>query len=98
MNTEAPLQVPKSAVALLTVWVVLVGWIGLRGTEVWAAERPSSAFTVSIDQPLSQRPISPLICGNLIELGLGRQSEGMRVQMLYNGSFEDIPFFKSTFL
>jgi len=31
MNTEAPLQVPKSAVALLTVWVVLVGWIGLRG-------------------------------------------------------------------
>lgn len=52
---------------------------------------------MSIDQPLSQRPISPLICGNLIELGLGRQSEGMRVQMLYNGSFEDIPFFKSTF-
>lgn len=68
------------------------------GTEVWAAERPSSAFTVSIDQPLSQRPISPLTCGNLIELGLGRQSDGMRALILYNGSFEDISPFKSTFL
>jgi hypothetical protein len=53
---------------------------------------------VSIDQPLSQRPISPLTCGNLIELGLGRQSDGMRALILYNGSFEDISPFKSTFL
>lgn len=60
-------------------------------------QRNPEPFSVHADKLLSVRPISPLIYGNFIELGLGRQSDGMRAQMLFNSSFEDIPPFKPAF-
>jgi hypothetical protein len=36
-------------------------------------------------------PVSDLLYGNFIELGFGRQIEGMRAEMFYNRSFEEIP-------
>jgi len=38
----------------------------------------------------AQRPASPMICGNFIESGFGRQVEGMWAEMLFNRSFESI--------
>lgn len=44
---------------------------------------------------LNAKPVSRFIYGNFIELGFGRQIEGLWNQKLYNASFEDIPPFKS---
>lgn len=38
-----------------------------------------------------QRPASPMVCGNFMESGFGRQVEGMWAEMLFNRSFEAIP-------
>lgn len=40
------------------------------------------------NEELHERPISPLLCGNFIELGYGIQTEPMWGEMLFNGSFE----------
>lgn len=49
------------------------------------------SFTVYPGKVLSDRPISSLIYGNFLELGFGRQGDGMWAQMLFNRSFEQIP-------
>ena len=52
---------------------------------------PPVVFRVDAHRLLSSRPISKLIYGNFIELGLARQADGMWGQMLYNRSFENLP-------
>ena len=44
-----------------------------------------------ISQIAVAEPVSDLLYGNFIELGFGRQIEGMRAEMFYNRSFEEIP-------
>ncbi len=39
----------------------------------------------------SKQPISPLIYGNFLEMGFGRQVEGLWGEMLFNRSFEEVP-------
>lgn len=40
---------------------------------------------------LVEKPVSPLIYGNFVESGLGRQVEGMWAEMFFNRSFERVP-------
>ena len=40
---------------------------------------------------MADRPASPMVCGNFIESGFGRQIEGMWAEMFFNRSFETIP-------
>ena len=55
------------------------------------------SFTIRPDKVLSTRPISRMIYGNFLELGFGRQADGMWGQMLFNRSFEDVaPYSKWT--
>ncbi|MBN1917641.1 MAG: hypothetical protein JW889_07005 [Verrucomicrobia bacterium] len=42
-------------------------------------------------QELAAKPVSPLIYGNFIEAGFGRQTEGMWAEMFFNRSFERVP-------
>ena len=49
--------------------------------------------TVTRDE-LAAKPISPMLYGNFIESGFGRQLDGMWAEMLFNRSFEEIPPFK----
>jgi len=49
-------------------------------------------FWVTVtDEEITSSPISPILCGNFIELGYGVQVEGMWAEMLFNRSFE--PFY-----
>lgn len=43
------------------------------------------------------KPVSDLLYGNFIELGFGRQIEGMRAEMFYNRSFEEIPPYENAY-
>jgi hypothetical protein len=45
---------------------------------------------------IAQKPATPLVCGNFLELGFGRQPEGMWAEMLFNRSFERIPPYSPT--
>jgi alpha-L-arabinofuranosidase len=55
------------------------------------------SFTIRPDKVLSTRPISRMIYGNFLELGFGRQADGMWGQMFFNRSFEDVaPYSKWT--
>jgi alpha-L-arabinofuranosidase len=47
---------------------------------------------------LAAKPVNPLIYGNFIESGFGRQVDGLRAEMLFNRSFERIPPFKGKWL
>jgi hypothetical protein len=42
-------------------------------------------------EELVEKPVSPLIYGNFVESGLGRQVEGMWAEMFFNRSFERVP-------
>jgi alpha-N-arabinofuranosidase len=44
-----------------------------------------------LPEQLADRPASPWIYGNFIELGFGHQVDGMWAEMLWNRSFEEIP-------
>jgi alpha-N-arabinofuranosidase len=46
-------------------------------------------------ETLNPKPISPMIYGHFIELGFGRQIEGMWAEKLYNPSFEIVEPFKT---
>ncbi|MCR5781419.1 MAG: hypothetical protein K6G90_01655 [Clostridia bacterium] len=43
---------------------------------------------------INEKPVSPLLCGNFIELGYGLQTEAMWGEMLFNRSFEIFPPYK----
>ncbi len=51
--------------------------------------------TISRDE-LATRPINPLVYGNFVELGFGRQPEGMWAEMFFNRSFEKVPPYSPT--
>lgn len=57
-----------------------------------------SSNTITIEkQRLSDIPIAPTIFGQFIEVGFGRQVEGMWAEMLYNRSFQKVqPFSRWT--
>ena len=69
--------------------------IMLVGDGVFADETPRSApsgMQVEVTtKELVKRPTSPMICGNFIESGFGRQVEGIWAEMFFNRSFEAIP-------
>ncbi len=50
---------------------------------------PKMIMSVTSNE-LTRTPVSPLIYGHFIELGFGRQVEGLWAEMLYNRSFEPI--------
>jgi alpha-N-arabinofuranosidase len=43
---------------------------------------------------LVEKPVNPMIYGNFIELGFGRQVEGMWAEMFFNRSFEEVPAYR----
>jgi len=57
------------------------------------AQTPVGRYKISPDH-LNTKPISPMIYGHFIELGFGRQIEGMWSEKLYNPSFEIVEPFK----
>jgi hypothetical protein len=54
------------------------------------AQIASASYKIT-SQQINEKPINPLIYGNFIELGLGRQIEGLWAEKLYNASFEEVP-------
>ena len=52
-----------------------------------AGPRDEKPFIVTAEE-YSKAPLSPLLYGNFIELGYGRQVEAMYSEMLFNRSFE----------
>src|SRR5512133_2484084 len=48
-----------------------------------------------IPEIINKKPVSPLIYGNFIELGFGKQPEGMWSEKLFNASFEEITPYKA---
>src|SRR5438309_826930 len=59
----------------------------------------SGPIRIVVDrQELVTQPSTPLIYGNFIESGFGRQTDGMRAEMLFNRSFEAIPPLKRNWL
>jgi len=53
-------------------------------------QAPQALFKIH-PQPENQKPSSPLIFGNFIELGFARQIEMLWAEKLYNASFEEVP-------
>ena len=69
---------------LVSVLLVQAGFsLGLIG------QNPVVSFTCK-PVLLTEKGVSPLIYGNFIELGLGRQIEGLWSEKLYNASFEEV--------
>ncbi len=58
------------------------------------AQIASASYKITSRQ-INERPVNPLIYGNFIELGLGRQIEGLWAEKLYNASFEEVPPLKA---
>ena len=62
-------------------------------------QRPADAQTLPpitvTTEALCAKPISPILYGNFIESGFGRQVDGMWSEMLFNRSFESITPLKS---
>jgi alpha-L-arabinofuranosidase len=54
------------------------------------AQTPAAVYRI-LPEAMNERPVNPLIYGNFIELGLGRQIEGLWAEKLYNASFEEVP-------
>jgi alpha-N-arabinofuranosidase len=51
------------------------------------AQEPAKIYKISATEMFTE-PISPLLCGNFMELGYGVQSEPMWSEMFFNRSFE----------
>jgi len=58
------------------------------------AQIPVGSYKI-VSRVINNKPVSPLIYGNFIELGFGRQIEGMWSEKLFNASFEEITPYKS---
>jgi len=59
-----------------------------------ATKDKATRFVVENKEPFEE-PISPLLYGNFIELGYGRQVEPMCSEMFFNRSFEHFPPYKT---
>lgn len=66
------------------------------------ATLPSSAATAVrlkvTSRELVDKPVSPLLYGNFIESGFGRQVDGMWAEMIFNRSFEAVPPVKRSWM
>ena len=72
--------------------VLAVALFGRTLPERNPPEMEVTSVQVSIvAEELAESPASPMICGNFIESGFGRQVEGMWAEMFFNRSFEAIP-------
>lgn len=56
-------------------------------TNISEFENGARIFRV-LPKPYADTPVSPLLCGNFIEVGFGYQVESMWTEMLFNRSFE----------
>lgn len=75
-------------------WGLLLGVFALFAGSCdssWA--QPSITIQVTAEE-LVREPVSPLIYGNFIESGFGRQVDGLWAEMLFNRSFESVPPYK----
>jgi alpha-N-arabinofuranosidase len=59
------------------------------------AQAPAARYKIYPD-PVNAKPVSPLIYGNFIEMGFGRQIEGLWAEKLNNSSFEEVSPYKTT--
>ena len=67
---------------------------------IGGAKESAAGATVQVkvtNQVTVGQPISDLLYGNFIELGFGRQIEGMRAEMFYNRSFEVVPPYENSY-
>jgi alpha-N-arabinofuranosidase len=80
----------KIATVAGTMLTLTLAGVGVSAGEMPKTEVGSMQVNVTA-QEMAERPASPLICGNFIESGFGRQVEGMWAEMFFNRSFESIP-------
>src|SRR5437763_1233542 len=75
--------------------LLISGWIGimvLAGYQAPAATNDTEILKVTVtSRELVRTPVSPLLRGNFIEHGFGRQVEMLASDMLFNPSFELLP-------
>lgn len=69
--------------------------IAVLGSYQVSAQKTSGTYRV-LNEVVNQKPVSPLIYGNFIELGFGRQPDGMWSEKLFNASFEEIIPYKQS--
>jgi alpha-N-arabinofuranosidase len=69
--------------------IVFIAVISLTAVNCFGVEAGSGVITVT-PQELIEKPINPLIYGNFIESGLGRQVDMMWAELLFNRSFEPV--------
>ncbi len=93
----------RPAISLLGQWaragfraLALLGFTACAAASATAAGPVEGAGAVKATirvtrEELVEKPVSPLIYGNFIESGFGRQVEGMWAEMLFNRSFEHVP-------
>lgn len=87
---------PKAVFMLLFTWATASPVLGAspgnaplgNSDGLEAAEQPVRV-TVTPEELVSE-PINPMIYGNFIESGFGRQVDGMWSEMLFNRSFEEV--------
>ena len=82
----------KGSFVILRHFVLLIAFV--LSTVSVGAQIQVGNYKISPEQ-INPKPISPMIYGNFIEQGFGRQIEGMWAQKLYNPSFEIVEPFKT---
>ena len=71
--------------SVASLGVLAAGLLAAGGIE-------SPRYTVEVKAEIAAaKPVSPWIYGNFIESGFAHQVDGMRAEMLWNRSFEEIP-------
>ena len=72
--------------------IVMMALAGYQAQAAQPAASDTEILKVTVtSRELVRKPVSPLLCGNFIEDGFGRQVEMLWSEMLYNPSFEVIP-------
>ncbi len=69
--------------------------IGVLTVQLIGAQAPGGSYRVT-PRVINAKAVSSLIYGNFIELGFGRQIEGMWSEKLFNASFEEITPYKQS--
>ncbi|MCX6928439.1 MAG: hypothetical protein NT154_35310 [Verrucomicrobia bacterium] len=73
-------------------WIGIVFLAGYPGQAAVPTTNDAEVLKVTVSRrELVRKPVSPLLCGNFIEDGFGRQVEMLWSEMLFNPSFEVIP-------
>lgn len=100
VNTKRIASVWSCACVTRAMGIVVASLLATAhgSTAVQAAEGGSDVpVTIRVRaEEINAKPVSPLIYGNFIEMGFGRQVEGLWSEMLFNRSFEPIPPYSAT--